>query len=141
MARSRTSRKTAMPLPKVARRRSTWEQRTAVGSRAARILAKAATEKPVFIEDDDGHRMRQWKPEDLQRFTNDDIRRALRLNRTVEPESMLEFIPPSAIRYCQTKGWIVKDPKGAFFWVTRRAAAELDLPRQHQGRKIQFLKI
>jgi hypothetical protein len=52
---------------------------------------------------------------------------------------MLEFVPPTAIKYCVTKGWIVKAERGGFYHVTRKAAAELDLPRQHHGRNIQLM--
>ena len=122
-----------------ARLRARYEHKSGMTSRAGRIAAKAVVEKPVFIEDDDGHLIRQWKPEELQRYSNDDIVKALRLRAAVEPEDMLEFVPPSAIKYCETKGWIEKRP-GGFFMVTRKAAAELELPRKtRDGRQIRFL--
>lgn len=134
------ARKTAQQRNAVATQmRARYEARTGMHSKAAKICAKAQVEKVVFIEDNDGHQIRQWKPEELQRYSNDDIKLALRLSRAVEPEDMLQFVPPSAIKYCETKGWIVKQP-GGFFLVTRKAAAELELPRKmRDGRKILFL--
>lgn len=128
-----------LPLPTVAHKRASYEQRSGVCTRAAKIAAKAVTEKPVFVEDEDGHMMRQWKRSELQSYSNDDIKAALRLNRVVEAEDMLEFVPPSAIKYCVTKGWLVKAENAPFFFVTRKAASDLDLPRKLQGRAIQFL--
>lgn len=135
----RKNTKALLPLPTVAHKRASYEVRSGMCQRAAKIAAKAMVEKPVFIEDEDGHLIRQWKPEEMQRYSNDDIKAALRLRRVVEAEEMLEFIPPPAIKYCVTKGWIVKAENAPFYYVTRKAAAELDLPRKHQGRAIQFL--
>src|ERR1051326_2367761 len=124
---------------RAAQMRARYERRIGVNTRAAKIAAKAMVEKPVFIEDADGHLIRQWKPEELQRYGNDQIIEALRLRTAFEPEDMLEFVPPSAIKYCETKGWIVRQT-GGFYRVTRKAAAELDLPhKMRDGRKINFL--
>lgn len=128
-----------LQMPRTANKRRSYEERSGMIGRAAKIAAKAVIEKPVFVEDDDGHLIRQWKPEELQRYGNDEIRQALRNRRAVEAEDMLEFVPPTAIKYCVTKGWIVKAERGGFYYVTRKAAAELDLPRKFQGRTIQFL--
>jgi hypothetical protein len=127
-------------LPTVARRRKTYAQRTAANTKSARITAKALTEKPVFIEDADGHMIRQWKPEEMKRYTNDDMVQALRLRRAVETEDLLEFVPPNAVNYMRTKGWIVPATLGGYFLISEKAAVDLSLPRTHQGRKIQFHK-
>jgi hypothetical protein len=126
-------------LPRTAKKRRSYAARSGMDLLAAKIAAKAMIEQPVFVEDADGHRIRQWKPEELQRYSNDEIKEALRLKRVVEPEDMLEFVPPSAIKYCVTKGWIVKAERGGYFHITRKAAADLELPRKHQGRTIQFM--
>lgn len=137
---ARTAAKSAFQLPTIARRRSTWEQRTAVHSKAAKLAAQAMTEKPVFIEDDDGHRMKVWQQHELHSYSHSDIVTAIRGQRAVEREDLLEFIPPGAIKYCTTKGWLFESTTTrGVFWVTRKAAAELDLPRKAQGRTIQFL--
>ena len=138
MAASRRP-KISLPLPKVAHKRRSYDERTGRCTRAAKIAAKAAVEKPVFIEDEDGHRIRQWKPEEMRRYGNEQIIEALRLRTVVEPEEMLGFVPPPAIKYCVTKGWIAKAQVGGFYHVTRKAAAELNLPRTLNGRKIRFL--
>jgi hypothetical protein len=128
-----------LKISKPAHRRASYDIRSGRCTRAAKIVAKALVEKPVFVEDEDGRRIRQWKPEELQRYSNDEIKLALSYRRAVEAEDMLEFVPPSAIKYCATKGWIVKAEPGGYYLVTRKAAAELDLPRKQQGRAIQFL--
>jgi len=115
----------------------TYATRTGMNERSARILAKAVTERPVFLEDADGHQVRQWKPEELQSYGNDDIKSALRFNHVVEIEDLLETLPPSALKYCATKGWL-RLSAGGWYCVTRKAAGELDLPRTHRGRKIRF---
>jgi hypothetical protein len=139
MPRTASAKKPSLALPTVAKRRTTWAQRTGHATKAAGILARAVNERPEFVEDDDGHRVRVWKEEELKRYTNDDIKTALRLRRAAEREDLLEFIPERAIGYCVTKGWLFRDVTSGIFWVTRKAAAELDLPRKHQGRVIQFL--
>ncbi|HEV8030614.1 MAG TPA: hypothetical protein VGP42_06305 [Stellaceae bacterium] len=131
--------RTSLKMPRIANKRQSYAVRSGMVTRAASIVAKAVVEAPVFVTDEDGHRMRQWKAEELQRYTTEDIKSALRLRRAVEKEEMLEFVPPSAIKYCQTKGWIVQAEGAPYFFVTRKAATELDLPRKHQGRAIQFL--
>jgi hypothetical protein len=136
---ARTARKSSLVLPRIANKRAAYDIRTGRCERAAKIVAKAVVEKPVFVEDADGHLIRQWKPEELQRYTTEEIATALRRRQVVEAEEMLQFVPPSAIKYCETKGWIYK-ASGGFFHVTRKAAAELELPRTlADGRKIRFL--
>jgi len=115
----------------------TYADRTGMTGRSARILAKAVTEWPAFIEDADGHRIRQWKPDEMQSYSNDDIKSALRFNHVVEVEDLLETLPPSAVKYCATKGWL-RLSAGGWYEVTRKAAVDLDLPRQHRGRKVRF---
>ena len=118
-------------------KRKSYAERSGMTSRSARILASAITEKPVFIEDADGHLIRQWKPEEMQRYGNDEIKSELRFRHVVELEDLLETIPPSAVKYCCSKGWLRKDA-GGWFLVTKKAAADLGLPLNHQGRKVRF---
>jgi hypothetical protein len=126
----------ALPLPTVANKRSSYDERSARCSRAAKIAAQAVNAKPVFVEDEDGHRSRQWKYEELAYFTQADIAQALRRCQVVEIEDLLETISPTAIRFAATKGWLFAD--GPFLRVTLKAAKELDLPRTVNGRKIRF---
>jgi hypothetical protein len=135
---ARTSRKTAsLKITRAAHKRFSYEFRSGCSSRAAAIAFKAVNEQPVFVEDEDGHMMRQWKKEELQSYTQDDIKNAIRGRHAVETEDMLEWIPPSAIKYSVTKGWLATFGAG-IYRVTRKAAAELDLPRSVGGRKIAF---
>jgi len=133
---ARKSRKPALALPRVAHKRFSYDVRSGSASRAGAIAFKAFNEAPVFDEDDDGHLIRQWKPEELQRYTNEDIKNALRGRHVVELEDCLEYVPESAVKYAVTKGWLFKE--GFFYRVTRKAAAELELPRTVGGRKIHF---
>ena len=137
---ARKSRKPALALPTVARKRHSYETRSGCGTRAAKIVFKAVNEGPKFIEDDNGDMVRQWKPEELGAYTNDDMRKALSFVRVIEAHEILSYCPPTAIKFMQTKGWIAKDAKAPFFWVTRKGAAELNLPqRDREGRKLLFL--
>src|SRR5712691_9488015 len=107
-----------LSLPKTVHKRSSYAARSGITARTARILAKAINERPTFSEDADGHRIRQWKPEEIQRYGNDDIKSALRFRHVVEAEELLETIPPSAIKYCVTKGWLRQDGLGGWYYVT-----------------------
>ena len=129
-------RRPALPLPTVAHKRSSYDERVGRCSRAVKIAAQALTDKPVFVEDEDGHRIRQWKYEELGHFTQADIAQALWRCQVVEVEDLLETILPTAIRFAATKGWLYAD--GPFLRVTLKAAKELDLPRTVNGRKIRF---
>jgi hypothetical protein len=135
------ARKSARPrlhLPTVAKKRSSWEQRSGTSSRAASILYRGFNEAVEFVEDEDGNAVRQW-PANMQSYTNEDMKRALSRRRAVERHELLEHVPPTAIGYMQTKGWIQRDPRGGFFYVTRKAWLDLGLPSHDRGgRKIRF---
>jgi hypothetical protein len=123
-----------------ARKQKSYAERTGQNSRATKILARAVNaEKPVFVEDQDGHRMREWKPEEMQLFKHDDIARVLYGRRVVEPEDFLEFVPVSGMKYAATKGWIKLIVPGGYYVVTKKGAFELKLPNQVRGRKIHFV--
>ena len=56
---------------------------------------------------------------------------------------MLGTVPPSAIKYCVTKGWLVPNESKTLYSVTLRGAVDLDLPLRFKGgafhgRKIRF---
>lgn len=133
---ARTSRKTGLAFPRAAHKRFSYEVRSGAASRAGGIAFRAFNEVPEFVEDADGHLIRQWKEHELKHYTHDDIAQALRGRHVVETEDMLEYVPERAIGYSVTKGWLFQD--GPFYRVTRKAAAELDLPRTVGGRKIHF---
>jgi hypothetical protein len=127
-----------LSLPRAAQKRRSYEERTGMTSRAARIHFKAVNDKPEFTEDDDGHRIRLWKTEEMSSYSHQDIADALRGRNVVEREDLLEVIPPSAIKYAVTKQWLV--PESGWFRVTDKAVFELRLPRVIRGRKIRFTK-
>jgi hypothetical protein len=109
-----------LALPKIAGKRSTYAQRTRQHSRAAQTLLAAANDR-------DGH------------WTHDDIRHAIMRRQVVELDDLLAELPRAAISHAVAKGWIHKSAGEAWFRVTRRAAADLQLPSRHDGRKIHFL--
>ena len=75
----------------------------------------------------------------MQSYTNEDMKRALSRRRAVERHELLDHVPPRAICYMQTKGWIQRDPRGGFYHVTRKAWLDLALPgRDREGRRIRF---
>ena|ERR1700722_11359852 len=125
------------------RARKSYEARTGMNSRANRILVAAMAEKPVFKEDDNGNLIREWQKKDEQRFTNAQLADCLRNRVAVEPGEMLGTVPPTAIKYCVTKGWLVPNASASLYTITLKGAIDLDLPLnfkggKHHGRKIPF---
>ena len=112
-----------LKMAKVAHKRSTYSERTRQTSRAAQSLAAAVNGRA------DDH------------WSHDTIRTALLRRHVVELEDLLAELPRAAISYAVTKGWIYKAAPGqAYFRVTKRAVAELQLPaRRGDGSKICFL--
>lgn len=125
----------------MARRRTSYEQRTRSNTPAARAIAKAFCARPEVVEDADGFLVRQWKPEEMQTYTQDEVAGALKRKRAVEHNELLEVIPPSAIKYAVTKHWLKPAAVGTYYMVTDRAAADLALPRKTaEGWTIRFAK-
>ncbi|HEY5411309.1 MAG TPA: hypothetical protein VIJ94_11350 [Caulobacteraceae bacterium] len=122
----------------MARRRS-YLDRTHANTRGAKLLAAAFVARPVFVNDEDGNPVRQWRADEMQTYTVAEITQALRGRRAHESFELLEFIPPSAIKYCVSRGWLV-DQAGLYF-VTEKAAADLHLPRTTPGMSLKFLKV
>jgi hypothetical protein len=138
MARQ-TSSRTALSLPTVAHKRKSYEERCGMARRASKTLAKAQAEKPVFVEDADGHLIRDWS-QPHERLTNDDLRIALLRTHVVEREELLQHVSPAVIRYAEQQKWIVRAERGGFYWITAIAASHLRLPaKDAMGRKIRFL--
>jgi len=61
----------------------------------------------------------------------------------VEPNEMLGTVPPSAIKYAVTKGWLLPNDDKTLYRVTLKGAIELDLPLRFKGkfngRRIPFV--
>ena len=119
-----------------------YARRTGMNTRAAVILAKAVVMKPETIEDPDGNIIRVWKSSESSSYSNADLVSCLRNRVAVEAAEMLGTVPPSAIKYCVTKGWLLPNASGTLFQVTKKAARELDLPVRFKGvfngRRIPF---
>jgi hypothetical protein len=128
---------TALQLPRLARKRRSYEERAGLNSRAAKITLKAINDAPEFRETIEGNRVRVWKSSEMSSYSNADVASALRGHYVIEEEEMLATIPPSAIKYAVTKRWLEKTPAG-WFYVTTTARAELKLPSSVRGRKIRF---
>lgn len=133
---ARTSKKTQAV-------RDSYASRTGMDKRSARILVAAHIVKPETFQDDDGNVVRVWKSAEMSSYSNADIASTLRNRVAVEPNEMLGTVPPSAIKYCVTKGWLVPNPSKTLYSVTLRGALDLDLPLRFKGgafhgRKIKF---
>lgn len=126
------------------RARKSYAAKTGQTSRQATILAKAMFgEGPKFHEDENGFLIREWQKEDLLKWTFDELRDALANRVAVESGEVLGTVPPSAIKYCVTKLWLRAHGNAGLYFVTAKAARELDLPvrfrgAQHHGRRIRF---
>ena len=125
------------------RARKSYADRTGMSSRASITLAAAIVEKPKTFEDEDGNVIRVWKSSEMSSYSNADIASTLRNRVAVEPNEMLGTVPPSAIKYCVTKGWLVPNASKTLYSVTLRGAVDLNLPLRFKGgafhgRKIPF---
>jgi hypothetical protein len=133
--------RSTLSLPTVANKRRAYEDRCGMASRAAKTMARAVADKPVYSEDADGHLIRDWSLPH-ERLTNDDLRTALLRTHVVEREDLLQFVSPGVIRYAEQQKWIVRADRGGFYWITVIAAKHLDLPaKDAQGRKIRFMAV
>ncbi|WP_428489102.1 hypothetical protein [Rhodopila sp.] len=125
--------------------RKSYSARTGMDARSSKILANAMFgAKPEFYEDDNGHVVRRWKASEHSSYTNEDLAVALSNRVAVEPGELLDRCPPSCIKYCVTKGFLVPvGTSGQLYFVTHRAAIELGLPNRfkggaNHGRRIPF---
>ena len=111
-----------------------------MNTRTCKILIAAHQVKIEFVEDEDGNNIRVWKQSESSFYTNADLKACLSNRVAVEANEILGTVPPSAIEYCVTKGWLI--PHGSLYRVNLKAALELDLPMRFcgrfNGRKIPF---
>ena len=138
------TRTKAAPMKTQGRARKSYEDRTGMTKRASTILVTAIFVKIEFSEDESGNKIRAWKPSEMSSYSNRDIASCLINRVAIEPNEMLGTVPPSAIKYAVTKGWLVPNPCKTLYRVTLMGAIELDLPLrfkggEHHGRKIPFL--
>jgi hypothetical protein len=73
---------------------------------ARSLIGAMFGEGPKFHEDADGHLIREWKSSESSSCTNEMLAQAISNPVAVEHNEMLSPIPPSAICYMQTKGWL-----------------------------------
>ena len=85
-----------------------YAARTGMDKRSAKILVAAYIVKPETFEDEQGNVIRVWKSAEMSSYSNADIASTLRNRVAVEPNEMLGTVPPSAIKSCVTKGWLVR---------------------------------
>jgi len=135
--------RTAKISKKTAAVRDAYAARTGMDKRSAKILVAAHIVKPETYQDEDGNVIRVWKSSEMSSYSNADIASTLRNRVAVEPNEMLGTVPPSAIKYCVTKGWLVPNASKTLYSVTLRGAIDLNLPLRFKGgpshgRKIPF---
>jgi hypothetical protein len=128
---------------KKSRARKSYEDRTGLSTRAAKTLIAAHFTKPETKEDDNGNVIRVWKSSEMSSYSNADIASCLVNKVAVEPNEMLGTVPPSAIKYAVTKGWLLPNASQTLYRVTLKGAIELNLPMHFKGvnggRKIPFV--
>jgi len=131
-------------LTRTVKSRKSHAAKTGMDTRAAKTLAGAMFGKgPAFHEDEDGNMIREWKSSESSSYSNDDLRQAISNRVAVEHNEMLGTIPPSAVKYLVTKGWLKPHGTAGLYFVTAKAARELDLPvrfkgGENHGRRIKF---
>jgi hypothetical protein len=132
--------RTARTSKKAAAVQAAYAKRTGMDSRSAIILAAAHTTKPETFVDEDGNTVRIW--DNSETYTHADIASCLANRVAVEENEMLGTIPPRAIKYATTKGWLVPNASRTLFSVTLKGAIDLNLPLyfrgKFNGRKIRF---
>ena len=138
------TRTAAAPKKTNGRTHKSYEARTGMDKRASTILVSAIFVKIEFSEDEDGNKIRAWKSSEMSSYSNIDIASCLINRVAIEPNEMLGTVPPSAIKYAVTKGWLVPNDGKTLYRVTLKGAIELDLPLrfkggEHHGRRIPFL--
>lgn len=126
--------------------RKTYAQRTGLDTRANRIMVSAIYGAgPAFQQDDDGNLLRDWKKEDLLRWTYDELKSVISNRVCVTDSEMLGTVPPSAIKWSVNKGWLIPHGTGGAYFVTTKAAFDLNLPVRFKGihgnRKIPFAAV
>jgi hypothetical protein len=113
-----------------------------MSSRASITLAAAVVLKPETFEDNNGNTIRVWKSSEMSSYSNSDIASTLVNRVAVEANEMLGTVPPSAIKYCVTKGWLIPNADKTLYRITLKGAIDLDLPLyfkgKFNGRKIPF---
>ena len=117
------------------RARKSYADRTGMSSRASVTLAAAVVTKPESFEDDNGNTIRVWKSSEMSSYSNADIASCLVNRVAVEPNEMLGTVPPSAIKYAVTKGWLLPNGDKTLYRVTlkgHRARPSAAVQRQVQ---------
>jgi hypothetical protein len=132
----------ALTASKKTRARKSYEDRTGMGKRSNIIMVKAIFTKPETTEDSEGNVLRTWKSSEMSSYSNADIASCLVNRVAVEANEMLGTVPPSAIKYCVTKGWLIPNAGKTLYLITLKGAIDLDLPMKFRGklngRKIPF---
>ena len=125
--------------------RKSYAAKSGMNARSSKILANAMFGPgPEFYEDENGFTVRRWKQTEHSSYTNADLAKALSNRVAVEPGELFDICPPSCIKYCLTKNFLVPvGTGGQLYFVTHRAAIELGLPTRfkggpNHGRKIRF---
>jgi hypothetical protein len=65
--------------------------------------------------------MRVWKSSEMSSYTNADVTSCLADRVAVEPAEMLGTVPPSAVKYAVTKGWLLPNASKTLYRVPSRA--------------------
>ena len=123
--------------------RKTYEQKTGQNARGTGLIVNAIFGAgPKFHEDADGNLIREWQQADLLKWTYAQLSGVLMNRVSVTDSEMLGTVPPSAIKWSVNKGWLVARGNTGLYFITMKAAIELDLPVRfrgiHGGRKIPF---
>jgi hypothetical protein len=134
---------TQITLTRVAKKRSTYAERSGQGSRAAASMSAAFNDEgPKYFEDRDGNMVRQWTKEENAGWRSFSIAPALRYSRVIEVAEMLREVPLATIKAAICQGWIKKAEAAPYYWVTTKGAKELELPKKDRmGRTLKFLEV
>jgi hypothetical protein len=122
---------TDLQLPRTVKRRKSYAERSGMNSRAIRIQIKEANggfDRTYEEDQETGVRRRIFKGDEWRHITNEDVRNMLIGQRVIDLDHALEYVTPSTVKWCERSGYLRRDDRGPYWWVTAKAAGEFNLP-------------
>jgi hypothetical protein len=97
------------------------------------ILSRAFNHEITFTVDSKGRKVRQFTAE--APCTEEDVYATLQGMRVVTVEQILEGVGQNVFNYFTRNGFLRKDSRSDFFWITKKAAALYGLSNPVTGKR------
>lgn len=105
--------------------RTTYAQRTGQNSLSGKILASAFTAAPEYRIDSKGRKVRVFTS--VAPCSEQDVFNTLQWNRVVTEDECLEGVGQSVFQYMIKVGYLRKDTRADYYWVTKACAEKYNL--------------